>query len=124
MQKGNKRKTAADFAVEHELFLGMIDEKRPELEIMMTLGLSKTQLKEHTFKALKNGKITADALIPDYVVVSAKLLPKAIRELLPLGSEDDTEALVKAESQEAGVLLTQFPADPQCLRTEGEEKPA
>ena len=105
--KNSKRKTAAEFAAEHELFLVMIAEKRPELEIMKALGLSSTvQLKSHTLMALKKGEVTPNDLIPEYEAVFAKSLPAVIRKQMSLDSEKDAEALVKIESQGNVVMLT------------------
>ena len=76
-----KRKTSADLNVEYEFFLEMVAEKKPELEIMLALGLSKVQLKNHLIRAFQDGKITADALIPEYELIHAKSLPAAILSL-------------------------------------------
>lgn len=104
--KGTIRKRKAEIADDHERFLVLVAEKRPELEIMKVLGLSKTQLKDHTLKALQKGEVSPDKLIPDYEVVFARSLPTVIKEWLPLKSAEEAEALVKVEAREEGVLLT------------------
>lgn len=104
--KGTKRKTAAEFANEHEDFLLMIAEKRPELEIAVRLKLSAVQLRAHILEVLKKQEVNPDDLKPRYEAVYAKALPMEIRKLMSLELKDDAEALVKVEPQGDGVVLT------------------
>ena len=117
-KKGTPRKKPEEFNSEHELFLELVALKKPELEIMKIQSLSKTQMKEHTLRALQKDKIPASELVPDYEVVFARSLPKVIRERLSLASDDDAEALVKLESHEGGILLTLLPVVPRSFVTD------
>lgn len=111
-KKGTPRKNTKDFNDEHERFLELVGEKRPEVEIAALMNLSTVQLKAHTLKALQSELITAADLKPSYEAVYAQSLPAVIRERMSLASKDDAKALVKIELQDGGVLLTLLRAAP------------
>ncbi len=115
---GSKRKTSKEFAVEHEVFLGMVKERFPKLEIEKTLGLSTVQAKTHMLRALTQGEVTADELIPNYQLVHIKSLPPVVREMLPNPPDGETEPLVRAVDQGGEVLLSLFTFPPKQESTE------
>ena len=104
--KGTKRKTAAEFVEEHKLFLQLIKERRPELEIMQDLDLTKIQLNAHVLQALKKNEVSNADLNPEYEVVYVRSLPEVIRERLSPGSQCDAATLAKVAPREDGVFLT------------------
>lgn len=104
--KGTKRKKTAEINDDYAQFLELVADGCPELEIAVLLNLSAVQLKGHTLKALQSEDITAAALKPNYEAVYAKALPKAVRKLMSLESDDDGEALVKVEAHGSEVILT------------------
>lgn len=115
--KGTKRKTSAEFAEEHEVFIELIRKRKPELEVMQELALSRVQLQAHLFQALKRNEIGPADLNPAYEVIKAKSLPEAIRERLSLVSAESAETLVRVEAGEGGVFLALLP--PIAYRSDG-----
>ena len=110
-----KRKTVADINAEHEHFVVMVAEKKPELEIMISLKLSKVQLRNHLLRALQDGVITHSDLTPQYELVHVKALPAAILNLLKLLPSNDQKDFVKVTPSSDGVVLTFF--NPKRLET-------
>lgn len=121
--KGTKRKTSAEFTEEHELFIELIKERKPELEIMQELALSRVQLQAHLFQVLKRNEIAPADLNPAYEVVKAKSLPEAIRQYLSLDAVEGAEMLVKVEAEDEGVFLTPLPLPHTDRTAETGEQP-
>lgn len=103
-----KRKTVADINAEYKSFVEMVAEKKPELEIMISLKLSKVQLRNHLLRALQEGMITHSDLAPQYELVHVKALPSAILNLLESLPSTDKKDFVKVTLSGEGVVLTFF----------------
>ena len=103
-----KRKTVADINAEYKSFVEMVAEKKPELEIMISLNLSKIQLEKHLLRALQDGAIIASDLTPQYELVNVKSLPAPILSLMDSLPANDGKRFVKVEPAGEGVFLTYF----------------
>lgn len=97
-----KRKSPKEYHEEHELFILLIQEQKPCLEIMAELQLTTVQFKRHLLDALTLKEVPAYQ--PRYEAIKAGSLPAIIGSKLGV----EPEALVKIQSHEDGVLLSRL----------------
>ena len=104
------RKSKKEFSAEHELFLQAVQEGLPLLEIMETLGLSRTQVNAHLLAAYKAGTLQLGDYEAKYELVRLYSLPGTLQQVLLrlVAIEEGENPLFKVEVKDNAVVLSHY----------------
>ncbi|WP_027188240.1 hypothetical protein [Desulfovibrio cuneatus] len=96
------RRTDAKYVADHLEVVELVRQGCPEPEIFLRLGLSRAQVGKHKLEAIAAHELAPEDLHPAHEVCQARSLPKAVRRLMMLESQNGGNTLLKVTADGRG----------------------
>ena len=96
------RRTDAKYVADHLEVVELVRQGCPDCEVILRLGLNRAQVTKHKLEAIRANELALEDLDPAHEVCRARSLPKAVRRLMMLESQNGGNTLIKVTADGRG----------------------
>ena len=101
-KKLRNRRTNSKYVADHLEVVELVRQGCPDCEVILRLGLNRAQVTKHKLEAIRANELALEDLDPAHEVCRARSLPKAVRRLMMLESQNGGNTLIKVTADGRG----------------------